>query len=144
MRDNLYSRRPLARWYWAGAIASLLFMALGCVTYLMHVTADPASLPLDQRAAFDAEPVWLTAAYAIAVWVGLAGTLMLLLRRKLAQPLMLVSLAAVVVWLAGLLLVPNLRETISSNDLAVAIAVAAITWTIFWFARHSAKRGWLR
>jgi amino acid transporter len=144
MRDNLYSRRPLARWYWAGAIASLLFMALGCVTYLMHVTADPASLPLDQRAAFDAEPVWLTAAYAIAVWVGLAGTLMLLLRRKLAQPLMLISLAAVVVWLAGLLLVPNLRETISSNDLAVAIAVAAITWTIFWFARHSAKRGWLR
>ena len=144
MRDNLYSRRPLARWYWAGAIASLLFMALGCVTYLMHVTADPASLPLDQRAAFDAEPAWLTAAYAIAVWVGLAGTLMLLLRRKLAQPLMLISLAAVVVWLAGLLLVPNLRETISSNDLAVAIAVAAITWTIFWFARHSAKRGWLR
>ncbi|MCL6679895.1 hypothetical protein LZ519_11305 [Sphingomonas sp. RG327] len=144
MRDNLYSRRPLARWYWAGAIASLLFMALGCVTYLMHVTADPASLPLDQRAAFDAEPVWLTAAYAIAVWIGLAGALMLLLRRKLAQPLMLISLAAVVVWLAGLLLVPNLRETISSNDLAVAIAVAAITWTIFWFARHSAKRGWLR
>lgn len=144
MRDNLYSRRPLARWYWAGAIASLLFMALGCVTYLMHVTADPASLPLDQRAAFDAEPAWLTAAYAIAVWVGLAGTLMLLLRRKLAQPLMLISLAAVAVWLAGLLLVPNLRETISSNDLAVAIAVAAITWTIFWFARHSAKRGWLR
>jgi amino acid transporter len=144
MRDNLYSRRPLARWYWAGAIASLLFMALGCVTYLMHVTADPASLPLDQRAAFDAEPVWLTAAYASAVWIGLAGALMLLLRRKLAQPLMLISLAAVVVWLAGLLLVPNLRETISSNDLAVAIAVAAITWTIFWFARHSAKRGWLR
>jgi magnesium-transporting ATPase (P-type) len=144
MRDNLYSRRPLARWYWAGAIASLLFMALGCVTYLMHVTADPASLPLDQRAAFDAEPVWLTAAYAIAVWIGLAGALMLLLRRKLAQPLLLISLAAVVVWLAGLLLVPNLRETISSNDLAVGIAVAAITWTIFWFARHSAKRGWLR
>jgi amino acid transporter len=144
MRDNLYSRRPLARWYWAGAIASLLFMALGCVTYLMHVTADPASLPLDQRAAFDAEPVWLTAAYAIAVWIGLAGALMLLLRRKLAQPLMLISLAAVVVWLAGLLLVPNLRETISSNDVAVAIAVAAITWTSFWFARHSAKRGWLR
>jgi amino acid transporter len=144
MRDNLYSRRPLARWYWAGAIASLLFMALGCVTYLMHVTADPASLPLDQRAAFDAEPVWLTAAYAIAVWIGLAGALMLLLRRKLAQPLMLISLAAVVVWLAGLLLVPNLRETISSNDLAVAIAVGAITWAILWFARHSAKRGWLR
>jgi hypothetical protein len=144
MRDNPYSRRPLARWYWAGAIAALAFMALGCVSYLMHVTADPASLPLDQRAAFEAEPIWLTAAYAIAVWAGLAGTLMLLLRRRLAQPLMLASLAAVGIWLAGLLLVPGLRETISSNDLAVAVIVAAVNWTIFWFARHSAKRGWLR
>jgi hypothetical protein len=144
MRDNPYSRRPLARWYWAGAIGALLFMALGCLSYVIHVTADPASLPLDQRAAFEAEPAWLTAAYAIAVWVGLAGAVMLALRRKLAQPLLLVSLAAVLAWLAGLLLVPDLRETISSNDLAIAIAVAAITWTIFWFARHSAKRGWLR
>lgn len=144
MTDARYSPRPLAGWYWAGAIAALLFMALGCAAYILRVTSDPASLPLDQRAAIAAEPIWVTAAYALAVWVGLAGTVMLLLRRKLAQPLLLTSLAAVLVWLAGLLLVPGLRETISSNDLAVGIVVAAITWTIFWFARHSAQRGWLR
>lgn len=144
MTDDRFTPRPLAGWYMPAAIASLLFMLLGCGTYVMHVTVDPASLPLDQRAAFEAEPVWVTAAYAVAVWVGLAGTAMLVLRRKLAQPLLLVSLAAVLTWLAGLLLVPELREAISANDLAVAIVVAAITWTIFWFARHSNQRGWLR
>jgi hypothetical protein len=144
MTDDRFSPRPVAGWYMPAAIASLLFMLLGCVTYVIHVTADPASLPLDQRTVYEAEPLWVTAAYALAVWVGLLGTAMLVLRRKLAQPLLLVSLAAVLGWLAGLILVPALRETISANDLAVAIVVAAITWTIFWFARHSSQRGWLR
>lgn len=144
MTDDRFTPGPVAGWYMPAAIASLLFMLLGCVTYVMHVTADPASLPLDQRAAFEAEPLWVTAAYAIAVWVGLTGAAMLVLRRKLAQPLLLVSLIAVIAWLAGLVLVPALRETISANDLAVALIVTAITWTIFWFARHSSLRGWLR
>ena len=144
MTDERFTPRPVAGWYWAGASASLLFMAFGCLRYVMQVTADPASLPLDQRAVFEAEPLWVTGAYAIAVWVGLAGAVMLVLRRKLAQPLLLVSLLAVLAWLAGLVAVPALREAISANDLAVAIVIAAIVWTIFWFARHSRQRGWLR
>jgi len=48
------------------------------------------------------------------------------------------------VWLAGLLLATGLRETMAANDLVVAIVVTGLTWTIFWFARHSRQRGWLR
>jgi hypothetical protein len=32
----------------------------------------------------------------------------------------------------------------SANDLLVAIVVTALTWTIYWFGRHSRQRGWLR
>jgi positive regulator of sigma E activity len=66
------------------------------------------------------------------------------MKRKLAEPLLLVSVIAVLVWLAGLLLVTGVRENMSANDLLVALVVAALTWTIFWFARHSRQRGWLR
>jgi positive regulator of sigma E activity len=58
--------------------------------------------------------------------------------------LLLVSLVAVLVWLAGLMLTPGVRENMSANDLLVAIVVVALTWTIFWFARHSRQREWLR
>ena len=143
MEDD-FKPRPVAGWYMPAAVASLLFMALGCIIYLMHVLADPAALPLDQRAAYEAEPMWVTAAYAVAVWVGAVGAAMLVMRRKLAEPLLMVSLAAVLVWLAGLLVVTGLRENMSANDLLVAIIVTALTWTIFWFGRHSRMRGWLR
>ena len=139
-----YERQPIARWYLIGAIASLLFMALGCAIYVMHVTADPAALPLDQRAAYAAEPAWVTALNAVAVWVGLIGAVLLVLKRRLAEALLLVSFLATLVWLAGLLLVPALRNALSTNDVAVAVIVTLIIGTIWSFGRHSRQRGWLR
>ena len=144
MDDDRFTPRPVAPWFIIGAVASLLFMGLGCVSYLMHVLTNPANLPLDQRAAFEAEPAWVTAAYAVAVWVGLAGSILLVMRRKAAEWLLLVSLIAVLGWLAGLLLVGPLRDSMSANDLIVALVVTALTWTVFWFARHSRQRGWFR
>lgn len=139
-----YAPRPIAGWYMIAAIAALLFMSFGCVMYIMHVFADVSAMPLDQRAAYDAEPAWVTGAYATAVWAGLAGTVMLLLKNRFAEPVLGVSLVAVLAWLGGLIGVSRLRETMSASDLLVAIVVTALTWTIFWFARHSRQRGWLK
>lgn len=143
MTDEPYAPQPIKAWYMPAAIASLLFMGLGCIMYLMHVLTDPATLPMEQRTAFEALPTWVLGAQAVAVWVGLAGTALLVAKKRLAEPLLIVSLVAVLVWLAGLLVTP-VREAMSANDLLIAIVVTALTWTIFWFARHSRQRGWLR
>jgi len=136
MGDVRYAPRPLAKWYWIAAIASVLFMALGCWGYIMTVTADHATLPLDQRNLIEAQPTWMIAVYAIAVWVGLIGAVMLLMRRKLAVPLLLVSLPYAIT--------PAVKDLVTTNDIAVAVVVVLITGTIYSFARHSRQRGWLR
>src|SRR5262245_42052235 len=137
MMDERFAPRPIARWYMLAAVASLLFMLLGCAVYLLDVTTNPVPIPLDHRAPHDAHAPWLISANAVAVWVGLLVTLMLVVRRKLAEQLILVSLIATTAWLAGLFLVPRLRDLLGIDDFAVAIVVAVITWTIYWFARHS-------
>ena len=144
MTDDRYTPRPIAGWYMAAAIASLLFMLVAVAGYLMDVTSDPSTLPLDQRVVVEARPAWAMAAYAIAVWAGLAGALMLLVKRKLAQPLLLVSLIAAIVTFVPYAIVPGVRDNVTTNDIAFAVMILVITWTIFWFARHSAQRGWLR
>jgi positive regulator of sigma E activity len=67
----------------------------------------------------------------------------LVMKRRLAETLLLVSFFATLLWLAGLLLVPALRDSLSTNDIAVAVIVTLITGTIYSFARHSRQRGWL-
>jgi hypothetical protein len=142
--DERYAPQDLAGWYWVGAAASLLFMLFGCAIYAMHLYTDPARLPLDQRVMFEAEPAWVTMMLGLASIVGALGAIMLVLRRKAAVPLLLVSLIVTVIWFAGLMTAPKLRDLLSTTEIATLVIALALAWTIFWFARHSRQRGWLR
>ena len=144
MDDQVTGAQPVPAWFWIAAGLALLFEAFGSYMYIAQVSADRATLPLDQRAMWDATPMWMVAAYAIAVWVGLVGAGLLLLRRKLAVPVLLVSLLAVFVQFSGLFLVPQLRQTVPDTALAAPIAILVICYAIFQLARLAHKRGWLR
>jgi hypothetical protein len=144
MNDQTTRDRAVPGWFIAVAVVALLFEAFGSFMYISQVTADHAALPLDQRALWDATPTWMIAAYAIAVWVGLAGAVLLLMRRKLAVPALLVSLIAVIVQSSGLFLVPQLRQTVPDTALVAPIALIVCCYLIFLFARLAGKRGWLR
>ena len=142
--DDHYAPRPVAGWFMFAAATSLLFMLAICVLYGIHLTTDPATLPIDERAVYEAEPSWVSGAFGLTGLTGAFGAIMLLLKKKAAVPLLLVSLLAVIVWFVGLFAVPKLRDLLVTGEIAMALIVAAVTWTIYWFARHSRQRGWLR
>lgn len=141
--DDRYTPRPVPGWFMVAAIASVLFTGLGCVALVMHVAADPAKLPLDQRVLFEAEPQWVLAASAFGFVAGLIGALLLVLRRKEAERALMISLAGMLVWLAGVFATPEFRDLLTTDEIAALLAILALSWTMFWFARHSRQRGWL-
>ena len=133
-------------WYWVAAVLALLFECLGCFFYLAEVRLTPeqiAMMPLDQAAMLSARPAWYYAAFGVAVWVGLAGAVGLLLRRAWAVPALLVSLLAVIVQFSSVLIVPEMRN-ISSDALLGPIVVALVCYGIYMLARLAKRRGWLR
>ncbi|MEO5971807.1 MAG: hypothetical protein ABIP91_00370 [Sphingomicrobium sp.] len=132
------------RWFMPAAIAAVLWELFGCAMYLMQVTADKAAMPLDQRAMWDATPVWMMAAFAMAVWVGLFGAVLLVLRRKLAEPVLLGAFAAVVVQFSGLLLVPALRDRTPADAWLVPLVIIAVSYAVWHLARKARASGWLR
>ena len=142
--DEAFAPRPVAGWFYIGAIASMLIMGLGCVALVMHVTADPRTLPLDQRTLFQAEPQWVLTASSFGFVAGLLGSILLLLKRRQAERVLLASFAGLLVWLAGIFTTPQFRDLLSTDQIAVLVVTIALSWTIYWFARHSRQRGWLR
>ena len=88
------------KWFLPVAIAALLWNLLGCAAYLSDVMLTPediAKMTADQQALYAARPSWSVAATAIAVWGGAAGCLGLIMRKRWALPLLIASLAGVIV-----------------------------------------------
>jgi len=141
--DDRSTPRSVPGWFMVAAVASVLFTGLGCAALVTLVTADPAKLPLDQRVLLEAEPQWVLTASAFGFVAGLIGALLLVLRRKEAERALMISLAGMLVRFAGTFATPEFRDLLTTDEIAVLLAILALSWTIFWFARHSRQRGWL-
>ena len=83
-------------------------------------------------------------AYAIAVFAGALGSLMLVLRRKLAVPLLVLSLLAVVVQMGYVFFLSDTLAVMGNAAMAMPLLIIAIAAALVWLARAAAARGWLR
>lgn len=131
-------------WFRAATIAVLAWELIGCAMFVSQVTADPMSLPLDQRAMWAATPKWSIAAYGVAVGVGLVGAIFLLMRKRQAASLLLISLIAVVVQFSPLVLMRRLREMVTSDALLFPFVIVMICYGAFQLAHLANRRGWTR
>ncbi len=82
---------------WLVGILGLLWNSVGAYDYLMVQTESEfymSQFNPEQLQLFSEFPTWLVAFWALAVWGGVLGALLVVLRRKLAVPMLLVSLLA--------------------------------------------------
>ncbi|MDH3337217.1 MAG: hypothetical protein OEM76_05270 [Gammaproteobacteria bacterium] len=71
--------------FWVIGVVGLIFNLLGCINFLSQMNAETvASMPEIYRTIAESRPAWGTAAFALAVFGGLLGCLLLLLRKSVA------------------------------------------------------------
>ncbi|MEQ8954594.1 MAG: hypothetical protein RL120_10710 [Gammaproteobacteria bacterium] len=131
--------------YWIGGIG-LVWNLIGVVTYVMQVSISPESLatmPPEQQALYTDIPVWATSAYATAVNAGWIGCLLLLLRRKLALPLLVLSLLAVIVQFGHAYLMTDALAVLGPASLVLPLLICVIGVFLIWYAWDSANKNWL-
>ena len=135
------------RWYRPVAVLALLWNLLGCAAYLSDVTtdrADPANVPAAEQALYAVWPVWAVAGTALAVWLGAAGSLALLLRTRWALPLLVVSLAGVVLQDVAFLIHADLVSQVGAAVWVIQGVVLAVSIGLVLLARRAVARGWIR
>ncbi len=137
------TKSAVPAWFWAVAIGALLFEGAGAYLFANSLALDPATLPLDQRAIYDATPQWMTIAWAIAIGTGLIGAVGLVLRRRFAEPALLVSVVAVAVQFSGIFLVKQHRELTPVDHLMVPVVIMVMDYAIWQTAKLAHRKGWL-
>ncbi|HET9811270.1 MAG TPA: hypothetical protein VFP53_06185 [Sphingomicrobium sp.] len=133
---------------WIVGILALLWNAFGCYDYLMTVTANQAYLaqfPADALAYWARLPSWLTAFWALGVWGGLIGALLLLMRNRYAVWAFALSLIGAVIGLGYQKFIDPMPASLSEGVMAimpwVIILVAAF---LYWYSWKAQKDGVIR
>lgn len=134
------------KWYMPVTVLALLWNLIGCAAYLSDVMMTPeavAQLPADQQALYAARPTWAVAAYAIAVWGGALGSLGLVLKKRWASPLLMASVAGLVVQDLALFVLSPAASSVSPVAYVLQGLVFLIALALVRLAGTASARGWL-
>lgn len=145
MNEESISTKPPKSFFWIAG-AAFVWDLIGVAAYIGTVTVSPeaiAELPEAQQELMANTPAWSTGLFAIAVWGGVIGTLLLLLRKALALPVLIVSLAAVVVNGGYTWFMTNAFEVLGAGQAGLSAVIFAIAAFLVWFANNAKGKGWI-
>jgi len=151
MATNAERRTPVH--LWIVGILALLWNGIGCYDYLMTRMRNtdyfesmmPGTDPNAILAYIDSFPVWAQAGWALGVWGGLVGALLLLVRSRYAVWAFALSLIGAILGLGYQIANPGgpaeMHEGMGGFIPYIIIAIAAF---LAWYAWAQEKRGVLR
>ena len=129
---------------WVVGVLGVLWNAYGCFDYLMKQTSASylAALPPEQSTMLTQMPWWANVVWAIGVWAGLLGCILLLLRSRWAAHVFRLSLLGAAVGTAYQ--VRQLPQPMKSSDWVLTIAILMVCVALLIYARWQTARGVLR
>lgn len=138
MNDKTITR---VHWsFWVIGASMLLWNVMGGINFLMQMyPATLADYPEAARSLVEGRPLWATGAFAIAVFGGALGCLLLLIKKAAAYPVFIVSLLGVVVTNIYTFAVTRSTEIWVASLMSLAVAVFLI-----WYAKRVERKGWIR
>lgn len=136
------ARAPL--WFLATALAAIAWNLFGAVQFVGSVNATVESLhaqglTVEQAMVMTGYPGWMTAAFAIGVFGGLIGSALLIARRRVAGPVLAVSLAAyIALWVGDA--VHGVFAALGMGQIVILSLVVAIAAGLYALSRHPVAR----
>ena len=132
--------------FYAIAGVALLWNLAGLIAYYSQVTMTPEALSQlaeAERMLYESMPAWATGAFGVAVTAGPLGCILLLLRKALAFPVFIVSLAGVLVQHAWTFFIGDAMSVYGPVAVSGPAAVIVIGVYLIWFSRDAKMKGWL-
>ncbi|MBK7209555.1 hypothetical protein [Dokdonella sp.] len=134
-------------WFKVVAVVALLWNLLGCIAFFFDLRLSPedlAKLPEAQQALYAARPGWAVAATAIAVFGGVLGSIGLILGKRWALPVLVLSLLGILVQDFGLFVLADGASLAGPVAVVMQGIVLVVGVGLVLLSRKGIARGWLR
>ena len=131
------------RHLWVVGVVGLLWNAMGALDYFMTQTRNEgymANFTPEQLEFFYGLPAWVDAFWAIAVWGGVVGAILLLVRRRQAVWVFLASLIAMIITAFQNYVLSNGLEVMGDPFSIAFTAVIFVTSVALYFYARAMRR----
>jgi hypothetical protein len=128
--------------FWLIAIAALLWNGLGAVNFIVQMMPGATEAYRESEQSIIANrPLWATVGFAVAVFGGTLGAVLLLAKRQMAFYLFVVSLVGTLIAIAD----PLVRGVGFGMGEIIGIVAMPIVFAalLVWYAKFVARKGWL-
>ncbi len=131
--------------FWAIGAVALIWNVMGSINYFVQMNPDVlATYPESERAIVEGRPAWATGAFAIAVFGGALGSLLLLLRKSAAYYLFIASLLGVIVTMIHTVGLAVSTIDFSPFEIAGVILMPLVVAAfLIWYSKHAESKGWI-
>jgi len=131
--------------FWVIGVITLIWNIMGSINFFVQMNADAlASFPETHRAIIEGRPAWATGGFALAVFAGALGCVLLLLRKSAAYYLFIASLLGVVVTMTHAFGIANSTITFSPFEFLMMIMMPLVVATfLLWYSRRADRKGWI-
>jgi hypothetical protein len=142
---NTYSKPT--KGFWIIAVIALLWNLMGTFQFLSSTVLKDMlyeTLTDAQIALFVNLPSWYYIVFGIAVITGVLGSILLLMRKKLAVLLYTISLIAVSIQMIYWMFATDVIDVYGTTDaLTMPIIVIITALVLLMYSRSVARKGWL-
>lgn len=151
LTDTARAKAPLHLWI-VGGLATL-WNGFGCYDYLMtrtqgaeYIETMMPSIDGEAMMAYiDSFPLWASFGWGLGVWMGLLGSILLLMRHRLAVPALGLSLLGAIVGIGYQIANPaGIAEISQGVNGAMPYILLLVCLGLFLYARAMRARGVLR
>jgi len=131
--------------FWVISALTLIWNVLGGANFFMQLDADIVStMPETHRAIIIGRPMWATAGFAVIVFGGALGCLLLLLRKSAAYYVFIVSLLGGVVTMIHTVVIARSTIDFSVSEIVVMILMPlAVAVFLIWYTKWAERQGWI-
>jgi hypothetical protein len=139
------TKTPL--WFWIATGLGLAWNVFGAVQFLGSLKATPESLQAqgmtaEQAAVMLGYPAWMTVAFAVGVFGGIIGCVVLLLKKQMAFNIFLASLIGYMVLYVGDI-TQGVFAALGTPQIVVLSLVVLIAAALLWLTYYARKRSLL-
>ena len=137
------TNRPI--WFWIVSVLALIWNLMGVKAYLDQVFMPDdvfAQMTQEMQNLLNQTPAWVTSAFAVAVWGGAIGSLLLVLKKRLAYPILIISLIGALTQMFYAFFIAKVSD-FRPEEVVMPIMIIIFGIGLVFFAKKAKEADWI-